>query len=125
MGGRSGIARGLSSAEVSGFFCSAAAAEEPAGAAAFASGSAGAPAGGRAGGAIGTPRRGGSTGFASAADLFLAGAVVSAGAGVSAGFGAFAVSSTDVSPPKYRRSFSALSSSIELEWVNASVIPSS
>jgi hypothetical protein len=51
------------------------------------------------GGAIGTPRLGASSGFASAAGLAFAGAGVS-GAGVSACFGGFAASITDVSPPK-------------------------
>jgi hypothetical protein len=52
------------------------------------------------GGAIGAPRFGGSMGFASPAVLVFIGAGGSAGADVSAGFAAFAVSSTDVSPPK-------------------------
>ena len=66
----------------------------------FASGSADAATGGRMGGAIGAPRFGGSMGFASPAVLVFIGAGGSAGADVSAGFAAFAVSSTDVSPPK-------------------------
>jgi hypothetical protein len=92
MGGRSGIARGLSSAGASGFFGSPCAA----GAGAFASGSAAAT-GGRVGGAMGTPRFGGSIGPGSA-EVRLG--FVSAGAVVSAGFGTFAASRTDVSPPK-------------------------
>jgi hypothetical protein len=98
MGGRSGIARGLSSAGASGFFWSAGAA---------AAGSPGVAAtDGRTGGAIGAPRFGDSAGFngspdfASALAFVFAGAGVSAATGFSAGFGAFAASSTDVSPPK-------------------------
>jgi hypothetical protein len=52
------------------------------------------------GGAIGAPRFGGSTGFASPEDLVFMGDNVSAGTGVSAGFEAFAGSIADVSPPK-------------------------
>jgi hypothetical protein len=89
MGGRSGIARGLSSAEASGFFWSAGGAA-----------SAGAAAGGRIRGAIGAPRFGGSMGPGSPVCFVLIGAEVSVGVGVSTVFAALAVSITDVSPPK-------------------------
>jgi hypothetical protein len=93
MGGRSGIARGLSSPELSVFAdFDSSGVSDVVGAAAFAS----PPVAARNGGAMVAPRLGGSAVFASLAGLVL----VSPDSGASVFFGGFATSSADESPPK-------------------------